>query len=812
VDTDGALDEASDEDRVRDSPDLTVTATDDNDDPNITTSGVVSTKVIFNGDAASPANKSFSQSCTSGCSLTHTFQFNLSSLPEGSNTVDVVTTDGAGNQDDQSWNFVKDSTSPRPSCSDPSADPNNCQPSPPSSSRAACNPSLPLGAVTTARSGDAVDVANQNYPGLLSDSDAVTREGLALKPTLTGSVVGIDPSSRLTSTGTLTLSEIMSLQIPSYTVGSGLSGVCVRDDSVVATDRRVTGNSVAYGTTASSVDTILRPSVFGMMEFQQIRDANAPTIFASTIDLTPGQYLKQLEDGSIAIIDPSLPTISSAQPRYDAAATPDEVGSSDTDPVAPSPQTDAGPPALASTDLAGLAPVLSDLDPADAGHYEDERELLDSADQKTDGQAIAVIAAPSAQDSSGTRVPASQTITATTPTSAVITTTYDHKSALYSYPVYGQRSTTSSGNKRGHHAVTQGLASGEQNGLIAHNSQNEGAPKALAGLNGQMLKYVMPRYDACEPYQSLSDLRNAPAGTPCRAAAKWVQQALNIQSKQPSKHIKLFVSAWWGPVGGALDPATAPSRGSGRVAVAFQHIWNKAPFNKVDFWSPMNEPNLAVQQDGGDPAGGLAAHVFKRTRSASRSPSVGCHGHCRIVAGELDIGQQSVHKTFSDRFFAGLTSTTVPYWSVHDYSDVTYGNQKASAKCPVRSPKPECKRYEFPEARLFVKRLRDARPHSHIRLLFSEQAPAYVIGGRSTNVLNGSRQEQINAAKRFQSIRTLFPEVTNVDFYELFGAQGFDSGVVVPRDPRPRLADSDQFRPAYCQLTGESQSNCTSVP
>ncbi len=133
ADVSGTLDEARDKPRLTtDSPDLNVTATDANDNPNIATSGVRSIEVKFDGVDNTPSTNYVEQQCPGGgCTLQHDFQLNTSSLANGSHTVDVIVTDFANNSSDQTWDFTIDRTSPEPSCSDPSADPYGCQPDPP---------------------------------------------------------------------------------------------------------------------------------------------------------------------------------------------------------------------------------------------------------------------------------------------------------------------------------------------------------------------------------------------------------------------------------------------------------------------------------------------------------------------------------------------------------------------------------------------------------------------------------------------------------------------------------------------------------
>lgn len=101
-----------------------------------------------------------------------------------------------------------------------------------------------------------------------------------------------------------------------------------------------------------------------MQEISQIRGPTAPETTSETIALAAGQYLKQLDSGSIAIMDPSLPTISGSLPAS---------GTGTTDPPDSSVASDATTYPGAGDDLPGLIPYV----PADlAGLTPDDADIL----------------------------------------------------------------------------------------------------------------------------------------------------------------------------------------------------------------------------------------------------------------------------------------------------------------------------------------------------------------------------------------------------------------------------------------------------
>jgi len=810
VDTSGELDQARQEARLKgDNPDLTVSATDEADNPTVATSGVQNINVVFNSNATSPANQSFSQACPQGgCSLTHTFNLNTSSLPEGSNTVDVTTTDAAGNADDQTWTFNVDRTTGLPSCSDPTADPNNCQASPPSQNTAACKPGLPL--VPGGVSQTAVDYANQHLPQALAPSDSVTQEGLTLAPALT------TLPGRLVSSATIMPSEVTSLATPSYSVGSGTTGVCLTS-ALAGTGGQQLSNAVVYGNTTAGADTVLRPSPFGMQEIQQIRDTTAPDTYAEQVSLQPGQSLQQLSDGSIAVIDPSIQSISSAQGPYDPGPGQLSPSTADDASITSRPGIDDPGTALTDDDFAGITPSSDYVQPQQTQfQYDVENALQHSSDQETDGQQVATIAPPSASDATGADVPVSQAITAPN----IITMTVGHHSATYSYPVYTRRSTTSASAAR-RQPSSYGLS--DQNAQsfdVQKGTSGEGGPKLRSALRAQFARLIFPAYYICDGY----DPSHPPApSTDCGKAITWVNAAV-------ADHLTPYISVYWGFVNNSRPnpPSKYPTGGPrSNVVASLSQIWRLPPFNKVKFWAPMNEPNLADQPGGGD--ANLAARIYGRAKAAGRSRKIGC-GPCHIVAGEL-VGQPSVFakkQGYLHDFIVDLKAahSAPAYWSLHDYNDVRYGRKSKSSDCPPASnanPPPHCVAIDYPAAQMFTKTVNGAY-NKRVRFLFSESGVEIQLGNFTGLSVNGpsmpdaatARKLQMQAAFRFLHLTGPFNRAIMNNYYMLFGSPNFDSALVTqPRPPAPGAPsnlDDRTFRPTYCVLTKEPQSNCASVP
>src|SRR5205807_8453655 len=127
-----------------------------------------------------------------------------------------------------------------------------------------------------------------------------------------------------TATGTL-MPSTLGGAVPTFTVGSGTAGACVGPSTIspgAPPPQAVNSTAVEYADTGPSTDTILRPTPLGMQEFDQLRDQSAPQTQTYQVALQNGQYLQQLDNGSIAVIGPTLPSISSTE-APGASGTPD---------------------------------------------------------------------------------------------------------------------------------------------------------------------------------------------------------------------------------------------------------------------------------------------------------------------------------------------------------------------------------------------------------------------------------------------------------------------------------------------------------
>jgi hypothetical protein len=144
--------------------------------------------------------------------------------------------------------------------------------------------------------------------------------------------------------------------------------------------------------------------VLGVELFEQIRAASAPTAFRYSIALEPGEELRQLADGSIALLGQAV------EPPDD---DPEDLSVPTTDPI----------PAAGNTGPTGIPNAADQLMNAD-------HEVAVAQNEVPDREVLLTVSAPWARDSAGTAVPTSLSASGDT-----ITMTVDHHAGAFAYPV-----------------------------------------------------------------------------------------------------------------------------------------------------------------------------------------------------------------------------------------------------------------------------------------------------------------------------------------------------------------------------------------
>jgi len=665
-----------------------------------------------------------------------------------------------------------------------------------------------------------VATTQQYMPSALATPDAVNLESLNVAP----GVVSAGLAPGYASTATLMPSTYGAVT-PDYTVGSGTGAACMAPSTISPGSlppQVVRNTALEYANAAPSTDVILHPTPLGTQEIDQLRDASAPETMSYQVALQPGQYLQQLDSGSIAIIDPSVPTISSTLPP--------ELP--ELDPVASDPGTSADtmttdPAQDLSTwtaqDLAGVLPVDEDILPSQTQfQYEAEDQLNNFADQDADGQAVAIITPPWAKDASGVGVPVDMAITA--PNTVAVTT--HHHAATYAYPVMTSHKTTTTSKHRRKPANRQldaqnleGLTAASPKPSKNPDGSTDGAHRLGSQLHIHKFRTAMYYQDSCDKYdqdpkkvnnmvsQSDANVPQPPGKKPpCSTAAKIVKQMYLSAGGNKDDYSGGGSGL---PPGSQLYVTLVPSDPANpkphAYARSISRLWKVYPFNKVNFWGPTNEP------DGGTPAFHIpnaqkAADIWRFTQDKARrgSRGNGLCPTCTIVAGEFTTNPSKYANDYMTYLADQKNGKYHPmYWAMHDYGDVSNGKNHQKLR-------------NYPYVKQFINTVKKYFPGKRRRIELSEQGLLLSYSNRGTTTfIDGDKGLQDYYAKRFRRLNGVDRQIDIVGLYMLFGDYKFDSGLFEPPGPVATLPGDTtsapayfHFRVGYCELANRPLGPC----
>jgi len=91
-----------------------------------------------------------------------------------------------------------------------------------------------------------------------------------------------------------------------FTVGQAVCLQPVQKTSATNAPVEVGGDAVLYANSAPETDTIVRPAAYGTTIIEHRRGPSAPSSFSWRIELRPGEELRKLANGSIAIVRPGV--------------------------------------------------------------------------------------------------------------------------------------------------------------------------------------------------------------------------------------------------------------------------------------------------------------------------------------------------------------------------------------------------------------------------------------------------------------------------------------------------------------------------
>lgn len=242
------------------------------------------------------------QPCPTGaCAFSHVFSFVVDEYDEGDHTITVTATDGAGNETTQSFQVttgrVHDDDDDG---EDDDEDELECE-RPPA-------PAVSSPTISSVNPQTALESFRAKLPQAFDQWTRVDFSGAAVQPKLDASV-----AAEFEATGSVAPMTV------DKQVSDGVTANVQTDDTpICATPRIVSASASAptavinetttlYANSSAATDTLFRPSVGGTGILQQIRQSVAPQAFSWHVELEPGQELKQLSDGSVAVVEPVPP-------------------------------------------------------------------------------------------------------------------------------------------------------------------------------------------------------------------------------------------------------------------------------------------------------------------------------------------------------------------------------------------------------------------------------------------------------------------------------------------------------------------------
>jgi sugar lactone lactonase YvrE len=291
----------------------------------------------------------------------------------------------------------------------------------------------------------AEEAAQQTDPAVLAPSTTATLDAQTVAPALSD-------EERLTAQQSLTSSAISKETPGEFAVNTadGELSLTPQETSPHASPMPTLVNGVAalLANTAPATDTIIRPDALGATTLLQLRSDEAPRSFSWKIGIGPGQQLRQLTNGSIAVTDVaeanSTATPSGEPPSSKSGPVPPESSaekaereSEQAEPETEEPIEPLPPAPTSSTSPAGAPP--GDLEPQNTqAQYESATSAMAAAEAATASKTLMVIEAPQVSDAGGHLVPASLTVLGNT------VTLHLQPSETTTYPVLAELSVAAS--------------------------------------------------------------------------------------------------------------------------------------------------------------------------------------------------------------------------------------------------------------------------------------------------------------------------------------------------------------------------------
>ncbi|MGO9762757.1 MAG: hypothetical protein ACLP1Q_16005 [Solirubrobacteraceae bacterium] len=677
---------------------------------------------------------------------------------------------------------------------------------------------------------DAEKVAEQTDPDLLAPSTTATLEGQSVTPALSDMGGELDAQSTLTGS---TLSKEAPAELAVNTPAGELSLAPAEPlPSATRLPTVVNGAAALFANTWPSTDTIERPSPLGATAILQVRSAEAPRSFSWHVHLGPDQELKQLANGSVAVVETSQETTEpsgapgpSEAPQLDTT-TEGAPESSEEKQEAEHAESEANKEEEAPLETLPAAPTSS-TPPAEATvgqpqlqqtqvSYESAKSEMKYAEEQTSGKALMVIGGPTVTGAEGGAVPASLAVASDT-----LTVTIKPHTGT-SYPLLGEIPLAAPTNKESteRDPVKYGISDPEpqEPGHIDEHFNESG--KAVPKFDPNL--YDGPPYTTRHmrtarlivPYDVL-----VTPSTPYRTTERHVLETWLRKAKGEGLEPYITIGQDYSvdPCRGAKAPKAEracplPSIGQYKKAVTklMQEVirWHsRNGWPLVKLWGAWNEPDAANDPLHKDEP--RAAQFWEVARATLQDivPHFPCSG-CTVVAGEFSTYYpvytscyrnmilysycHGPHNRYTRYWFGEPRDPEA--WGFHDYADVEHRDDTVAQHFATFA------RERLDKPRLFMS-------EAGVELQDGQESETELgeLEAKSETEQAAKRELQLQAAEEFLNLpHGLSYPIDRMYYYEYTAptiaeqeAHKFDSALIEEENGERRE------RPAYCVLAYE---------
>lgn len=584
----------------------------------------------------------------------------------------------------------------------------------------------------------ALETAEATDPSILAPSTTATLEEQTVKPAIGNSEEVIASSDGLTSS---TISKETPGEFAVNTSVGELSFTPL-DSSANATTTPtiVNGAAAVFAETSHVTDTFVRPAPLGATTFLQMRSSQAPTSFSWEVGIGSDQELKELPDGSIAVVEPGsgpdleseLPGETLESPESESTETP--VGKGASGEAAgkefESALEEGSPleklPTAPTTTTPETTPKSGELHPQETEtQYDDATSTMKAAEEYTADTVVMVIQVPKVLDASGAPVPASLsvegntiTMTVTRSESTTFPATAEIAVAAPSDPVSATKTPAAKYGFSDPHAATFG---DEESGKFVNNFD----PHLKSGpLHAERARLFL-NWNTSPENKELLDWLKA-------VKAAGLTPFITLQECKP------------------LPESSCPTGKAPRtLGEYYNHVKKlmKGLINgnserpAVRLWGSWNEPDHI-----GDPyreGPETAAYLWGEAQLAAEK--AGCHHHCTVVAGEFAAYLE--HHEYVNKYELAIIkgerkhhfpAKVKPHiWGMHDYSDLE------QVKGVKEGDKEVLGNYVNKEAKGFVTKIKDLYRSAHIWL--TEQGVILQNETKATHLYNNAVLQRLAA-------------------------------------------------------------------